>query len=66
MSLIPEPEFGANELLYTIVSDVRARGRAGMGSTRSLPASEEVAGSELAMLWKEKLLDSVLMLERDA
>lgn len=67
MILIPEPEFGANELLYTTPSDVRVRGRAGMGSTRSvLVSAEDAAGSELAMLWKEKLLDSVLMLERDA
>jgi hypothetical protein len=37
-----------------------------MGSTRSLLVRADAAGSELAILWKEKLLDSVLMLERDA
>ena len=66
MILMPEPEVGADELLYKTPSDVRVRGRAGTGSTRSLLVSVEVAGSEFAMLWKEKLLDSVLMLERDA
>ena len=66
MIFIPEPEFEANELLYRTPSDVRVKGRAGMGSTRSLLANVEVAGSEFAMPWKEKLFDSVLMLERDA
>lgn len=65
MILIARPEFAANGLLYRIPSEVRVRGRAGMGSTRSLLVRVDVAGSEFAMLWNEKLVDSVLMLERD-
>jgi hypothetical protein len=60
MVLITGVAFWADELLYDPSSEERSRG----GSTRSLLVSGDGAGSEFAMPWKEKLLDSVLKLER--